>query len=337
LLTARLQGAGFLGGHLVELLLSKGHSVVVMDSFWTGTPASLDRFQANPNFSLLECDVIDPWPEQLGCDQIYHLACPASPKRFPENPSKILETCYLGTTQALRLARRTNARLLLASTSEVYGDPQVWPQTESYWGNVNPFGPRSCYDEGKRVAEALCYAHRLQYGIDVRIVRIFNAYGPGLLPNDGRVVSNFIAAALDTAAITVQGDGKASRCFQYATDCVRGLYLLMESDWKGGPVNIGAETETTVGELAETIVRIVKQKTGAGGQAAQEVAINYVARTEDDPSRRVPDCSRARELLGWRPEVGLEDGLERTVDWHLALRRDMKEGGETGKSIKKQK
>jgi UDP-glucuronate decarboxylase len=300
-----------------------------MDSFWTGTPASLQKYLSNPSFSLLEFDVTNPWPDDISVDQIYHLACPASPKRFPENPSKILETCYLGTTHALNLARCTNARLLLASTSEVYGDPLVCPQPETYWGNVNSFGPRSCYDEGKRVAEALCYAYRLQHNVDVRIVRIFNAYGPGLLPNDGRVVSNFIASTLDGRNITVQGDGKASRCFQYATDCVRGMHLLMESDWKGGPINIGAETETTVGELAELIVRIVKEKTGGEGGIG-EVGFNYVAKTEDDPFRRVPDCGRAREVLGWRPEIKLEEGLEKTVEWHLELRKREKENGADG-------
>ena len=297
-----------------------------MDSFWTGTPTSLQQFLSDPNFSLLEFDVTDPWPDHISVDRIYHLACPASPKRFPENPAKILQTCYLGTTHALDLARRTNARLLLASTSEVYGDPLVCPQPETYWGNVNSFGARSCYDEGKRVAEALCYAYRLQYNVDVRIVRIFNAYGPGLLPNDGRVVSNFISVTLDGRNITVQGDGKASRCFQYATDCVKGMYLLMESTWTGGPINIGAETETTVGELAEMIIRLVKKKVD-GRENAQELGINYVAKAEDDPFRRVPDCSRAREVLGWRPEVELAEGLEKTIEWHLELRRREKQNG----------
>jgi UDP-glucuronate decarboxylase len=300
-----------------------------MDSFWTGTPTSLQQYLTDPNFSLLEFDVTDPWPDNISVDQVYHLACPASPKCFPENPSKILNTCYLGTTHALDLARRTNARLLLASTSEVYGDPLVCPQPETYWGNVNSFGARSCYDEGKRVAEALCYAYRLQYDVDIRIVRIFNAYGPGLLPNDGRVVSNFIAATLDGRNISVQGDGKASRCFQYATDCVRGMYLLMESSWTGGPINIGAESETTVGELAETIIRLVKKKTD-GEQNAREMKINYVAKAEDDPFRRVPDCSRAREILGWWPKVKLEEGLEKTIEWHLAFRNREKKSEANG-------
>ncbi|KAI9715673.1 MAG: putative secondary metabolism biosynthetic enzyme [Candelaria pacifica] len=322
-------GAGFLGAHLVDLLLSKGHTVLVLDSFWTATPKSLQKHLSNPCFSLREFDVTNPWPEDISVDQIYHLACPASPKRFPENPSKILDTCYLGTSHALDLARRTNARLLLASTSEVYGDALVCPQSESYWGNVNSFGYRSCYDEGKRVAEALCYAYRRQHNVDVRIVRIFNTYGPGLLPNDGRVVSNFIASILDGKNVTVQGDGKASRCFQYVTDCVRGMYLLMESDWEG-PVNIGTQRETTIGELAEIIIRMVKEKTGGEGDISK-IGINYVAKTEDDPFRRVPDCRTALKVLGWKPEMELEDGLERTIEWHLGLRREKEVTNQTNR------
>ncbi|MCJ1474648.1 UDP-glucuronic acid decarboxylase 1 [Lambiella insularis] len=307
-------GAGFLGAHLVELLLKQKHEVLVIDSFWTGSSEAIAKFEHIQAFCFMRHDVTESYPSDIEVDQIYHLACPASPKRFPENPLAILRTCFEGTKNALELAKRCNARILLSSTSEVYGDPLVCPQAESYWGNVNSFGPRSCYDEGKRVAEALAYAYRLQFGTEVRIARIFNAYGPGLLPNDGRVVSNFIAAALAGEDIVVTGDGKSSRCFQFVTDCVRGLNLLMNSSFEG-PVNIGSDHETSIGELATLVKDLVASKTG---QPA--VGVTYLPAKQDDPFRRVPNIRLAKEKLEWEPTIGLSQGLEDSVDWYRSLK-----------------
>ncbi|TDZ55148.1 UDP-glucuronic acid decarboxylase 4 [Colletotrichum trifolii] len=307
-------GAGFLGSHLVALLLEKGHRVIAVDSLWTGSAENITKLQEHPNFTFLRHDVTAPFPESLEkATRIYNLACPASPKKFPKAPLGILETCYKGTKNALDLASKTGARVLLASTSEVYGDPLVVPQGEQYHGNVNPFGGRSCYDEGKRVAEALAYAYRLEKQTDVRIARIFNAYGPFIRPDDGRVVPNFIAAALRQEDIRITGDGSASRCFQYAGDCAMGLYRLMESSVMG-PVNIGREEETTIGEMATMINDIVAEKTGR-----PKVRIVYGPKPDDDPYRRVPDASKARRELGHEAKVGLAEGLQRTVDWFVTL------------------
>ncbi|KAI3548383.1 hypothetical protein CSPX01_03179 [Colletotrichum filicis] len=307
-------GAGFLGSHLVALLLEEGHKVIAIDSLWTGSNGNVTRFQNHANYAFLRHDVTKPFPKSLEkADRIYNLACPASPKRFPQAPLGILETCYKGTKNVLDLASKSGARVLLASTSEVYGDPLVCPQPESYWGNVNSFGGRSCYDEGKRVAEALAYAYRLESKVDIRIGRIFNAFGPGIRADDGRVVSNFIAAALKQEDIIITGDGTASRCFQYAGDCVMGLYKLMESGVLD-PVNIGREEETTIGKIAVMINEIVAEKTGR-----LQVRVIFGPKPDDDPYRRVPDASKARRELGHEAKVGLREGLEKTVDWFMTL------------------
>lgn len=228
----------------------------------------------------------------------------------------ILDTCYLGTRNALELARRCDATILIASTSEVYGDPQIWPQPESYWGHVNSFGPRSCYDEGKRAAEAMAYAYRQQFSLRIKIARIFNVYGPGMLPSDGRVVSNFVHHAIHGQEIRLYGTGDASRCFQYVSDCIRGFKLLMESDWEGGPVNLGAETETTVRNLAEMVLAKVSAR------VKTDSVIVCTAGVQDDPVRRVPDCRRAKQVLGWSPLVDLSKGIDETIEWHLDLAKE---------------
>ncbi|KAI8274709.1 hypothetical protein K4K56_001658 [Colletotrichum sp. SAR 10_98] len=308
-------GAGFLGSHLVGLLLEEGYHVIAVDSLWTGSTGNVTKFQNHPNYTFLRHNVAEPFPEQLeNASRIYNLACPASPKRFPQAPLGILETCYVGTKNVLDLAYRSGARVLLASTSEVYGDPLVCPQPENYWGNVNSFGGRSCYDEGKRVAEALAYGYRLEKNVDVRIARIFNAYGPGIRPDDGRIVPNFIAAALRQEDIKITGDGTASRCFQYAGDCAMGIYRLMESSVLT-PVNIGREEETTVGEMANLINDIVAEKTGR-----PKVGIVFGPKPDDDPYRRVPDAGKAKRELGHEAKIGLKEGLEKTVEWFANLR-----------------
>ncbi|KAI1271186.1 UDP-glucuronic acid decarboxylase 1 [Xylaria sp. FL0933] len=307
-------GAGFLGSNLVGLLLANPENhVIAMDSLWTGSMESIKNVKDNPRFEFLRHDVTQPFPDSIkSLDRIYHLACPASPKRFPEAPLGILNTCFIGTTNVLELGKRTGARVLLASTSEIYGDPLVCPQPESYHGNTNPFGPRSCYDEGKRVAEALAFAYRKQYNVDIRIARIFNAYGPGLRPDDGRVVPNFVTAALKGENIVITGDGTASRCFQFGIDCCEGLMALMESNYLK-PVNIGRDSETTVGELAKLVAEIVSKKTGK-----PPVGVTLGQKPEDDPYRRVPDTTIAKKELGWSAKVDLTQGLETTVDWFIA-------------------
>ncbi|KAH9905006.1 UDP-glucuronic acid decarboxylase 1 [Xylariomycetidae sp. FL2044] len=308
-------GAGFLGSNLVSLLLENPENkVIAMDSLWTGSMESISNVKDNPRFKFIRHDVSDPFPEDLGAiDRIYHLACPASPKQFPEAPLGILNTCFKGTQNVLELAAKTKARVLLASTSEVYGDPLVCPQPETYHGNTNPFGPRSCYDEGKRVAEALAYAFRKQQNVDIRIARIFNAYGPGLRPDDGRVVPNFVVSALNGKDVEITGDGTASRCFQFVSDCVGGLMCLMESSYLK-PCNIGCVDETTIGELAKLTCDIVAKKTGK-----PPVQVKLTAKREDDPYKRVPDTTVASKELGWAPKVGLQEGLEITVDWFIKM------------------
>ncbi|KAI9163670.1 UDP-glucuronic acid decarboxylase [Paramyrothecium foliicola] len=319
-------GAGFLGHHLVRTLLQKGDNVIVLDSMWTGYKENLSSFENNPNFSYVVGDVRKTLPQFASLKEIYHLACPASPDHFETRPLEILETCFQGTKNVLELALKHKARLLLASTSETYGDPLVVPQSEKYWGNVNCFGPRSCYDEGKRVAESLVYAYRAKYNLDVRVARIFNAYGPHMKFNDGRAVPNFIAAAMENKPIIVYGDGNATRCFQLATDCIRGLVALMESDYIG-PVNIGSDRETPIGEIASTIARAVANKLGQ----KEPVPINFLPKRQDDPVRRKPDISLAKEVLGWSPQVPLEEGLETTIEWFLSTRQSRVNGDKIGK------
>ncbi|KAM0420371.1 hypothetical protein ACHAPT_011790 [Fusarium lateritium] len=304
-------GAGFLGRNLIQLLLDHNHEVVVIDSLWTGSRSNFDGLRGNKKLRYIQSDVRDPLPDIAGVDQIYHMACPASPVHFETRPIDILQTCFNGATNVLEYAVRHNARVLLASTSEVYGDSQIPCQSEDYRGNVNCFGPRACYDEGKRVMEALGYSYHLEHGLEVRIARIFNAYGPFMGEDDGRAVPNFIMAALKGEPMTIFGDGHSTRCFQYAKDCVEGLEALMTSDYHG-PVNIGNDSEIEISEIAETIAQVVASKLGRN-----PVPIRLLPAREDDPINRRPDTTLAATVLGWRPKVSLQEGISTTVDWFI--------------------
>jgi len=295
-------GAGFLGSHLCEKLLQKGHSVLCLDNFYSSRRENLSRLTNNPNLEVICHDVIEPF--YLDADQIYNLACPASPIHYQQDPVKTVKTNVMGTLHALGLAKRRQCRILQASTSEVYGDPDVHPQPESYWGRVNPIGPRSCYDEGKRVAETLLMDYHRQNGVDIRIARIFNTYGPRMMVNDGRVVSSFIVQALRGRRLTIFGDGAHTRSFCYVSDLIRGLVGLMDSILLG-PVNLGKEEEITILELAETICEL----TGRTGD------FDFLPCPGDDPIQRKPDLSLAREQLNWEPEVDLREGLKATIDY----------------------
>lgn len=295
-------GAGFIGSHLCARLLDAGHEVLCLDNFYTGRRENIVQHLGNKNFELLRHDIIEPI--LLEVDQIYHLACPASPVHYQHNPVKTIKTNVLGTINMLGLAKRVHARFLLASTSEVYGDPAVHPQKETYWGNVNPIGVRSCYDEGKRVAETLTMDYYRQSKLEVRIVRIFNTYGPRMLPNDGRVVSNFVVQALKNEPITIYGEGTQTRSFCYIDDMVTGLILLMESQRFVGPINLGNPEEIQVGELAKKIVSFV-------GSRSTFVKEKLPA---DDPTRRRPDITLAKEELGWEPQVSVDIGLAKTIE-----------------------
>ena len=296
-------GSGFLGSHLCERLLSDGHEVVCLDNFFTGTRVNVEHLLDNHRFELMRHDVTDPLTMEV--DEIFHLACPASPIHYQRNPVRTIRTAVEGTLNMLDLAREAKARILIASTSEIYGDPAVHPQQEGYWGNVNPIGPRACYDEGKRCAEALAVSYARQYAVEVRIARIFNTYGPRMHENDGRVVSNFAVQALRNEPITIYGEGEQTRSFCYATDLIEGFVRLMASPHGADPVNLGNPRETTVRELAELIRRLAGSKS--------ELIKNPLPK--DDPTRRKPDISRAQELLGgWAPAVPLEKGLAATID-----------------------
>ena len=296
-------GAGFLGSHLCDRLLADGHEVVCLDNFFTGRKANIQHLFGNPNFELVRHDVIDPFKFEV--DQIYNLACPASPPHYQFNPIKTTKTSVMGAINCLGLAKRVKARVFQASTSEVYGDPMVHPQPESYWGHVNPIGKRSCYDEGKRCAETLFFDYHRENGVDIRVVRIFNTYGPRMHPNDGRVVSNFIVQALRGEDLTVYGDGLQTRSFCYVDDLIEGFIRLMNQTNTVGPVNIGNPGEFTMLELAEQTLKIV------GGRSK----IVHMPLPSDDPKQRQPDITLARDVLGWEPKVPLEEGLVRTVDY----------------------
>jgi len=296
-------GAGFLGSHLSERLLLEGHEVVCMDNFFTGRKCNIAHLLENPYFELMRHDVVDPF--KLEVDQIYNLACPASPVHYQHNPIKTTKTSVMGAINCLGLAKRVNARVFQASTSEVYGDPSVHPQPESYWGNVNPIGIRSCYDEGKRCAETLFFDYHRQNQVDIRVVRIFNTYGPRMLADDGRVVSNFIVQALQGQDITVYGEGQQTRSFCYVDDLIEGFVGLMNQDQVIGPMNIGNPNEFTILELAQKVIEL----TGSKSQ------IVYRAMPEDDPKQRKPDITQAREILGWEPKVQLEAGLKKTIEY----------------------
>jgi len=298
-------GAGFIGSHLVESLLRRGHEVLSLDNYFTGSKDNLQHLKDNPRLELIRHDVVNPI--MLEVDQIYHLACPASPVHYQYNPVKTIKTNVIGTLNMLGLAKRLKARILLASTSEVYGDPTEHPQKEEYWGNVNCIGPRSCYDEGKRVAETLMMDYHRQNGVDIRIARIFNTFGPRMAINDGRVISNFIVQALTGKEITIYGEGQQTRSFCYVSDLVEGLVRLMESERFIGPVNLGNPEETTILEAARLILAL----TGSPS------ALAYRPLPPDDPTRRRPDITRAGELLKWRPTVVLETGLKETIPYFV--------------------
>jgi UDP-glucuronate decarboxylase len=296
-------GAGFLGSHLCERLLGEEHEVLCLDNFFTGRKRNVAGLLKNPAFELVRHDIV--LPILLEVDKIYHLACPASPIHYQYNPVKTIKTSILGTLNMLGIAKRVRARMLLASTSEVYGDPAVHPQKEDYWGNVNPIGIRSCYDEGKRAAETLMMDYHRQNRVDIRIVRIFNTYGPRMLPDDGRVVSNFIVQALQGHEITVYGDGSQTRSFCYVDDLVDGLVRMMECETFTGPVNLGNPDEYTILDFAKKIVAM----TGSRSK------IVHKPLPSDDPSQRQPDITLAGEKLGWKPKVTVEDGLKRTIEF----------------------
>ncbi|CAH1117390.1 unnamed protein product [Phaedon cochleariae] len=295
-------GAGFVGSHLVDRLMLQGHEVIVADNFYTGRKSNVEQWIGHENFELIHHDIVHPI--YIEADEIYHLASPASPPHYMHNPVKTIKTNTLGTINILGLARRLNAKVLIASTSEVYGDPDIHPQPETYWGHVNPIGPRACYDEGKRVSESLTYAYAKQENMKVRVARIFNTYGPRMHMNDGRVVSNFILQALQDDKVTVYGSGEQTRSFQYISDLVEGLVALMNSNYSQ-PVNLGSPVEHTINEFATII------KTLVGGRSK----IVHVSEVEDDPQRRRPDISRAKKILNWEPTVTLNVGLQKTVEY----------------------
>ena len=294
-------GAGFLGSHLCDRLIEDGHSVICLDNYFTGTEENIKHLMDNPKFSFVEQDVIDHLEFEV--DRIYNLACPASPPHYQYNPIKTIKTSFLGAMNCLGLAQRNQARVLQASTSEVYGDPEIHPQPETYKGNVNPIGIRACYDEGKRCAETLFFDYNRENNVDIRVARIFNTYGPRMLPDDGRVVSNFIVQAIKGENITIYGDGKQTRSFCYVDELVDGLIKLMDHPNFTGPVNIGNPGEFTILELAETILK----KTGSTSK------ISMHPLPGDDPLQRQPDISVAKEQLGWEPRITLNDGLDKTI------------------------
>jgi len=299
-------GAGFLGSHLCDRLIGEGADVVCIDNFFSGSKDNIRHLFNHPYFEIIRHDVIHPLFVEV--DRIYHLACPASPIHYQHNPIKTAKTNVMGTINQLGLAKRIKARILLASTSEVYGDAEVHPQKESYWGNVNPIGIRSCYDEGKRLAETLMMDYHRQNKVDAKIVRIFNTYGPRMAVDDGRVVSNFIVQALKGEPLTVYGDGSQTRSFCYVTDLIEALRLMMDADDFVGPVNLGNPGEFTILELAEKIIRL----------SGSRSAIVRKPLPQDDPVRRCPDISLAKAKLGWEPKVGIEEGLTKTIAYFQA-------------------
>jgi UDP-glucuronate decarboxylase len=301
-------GAGFLGSHLCELLLSQGHDVLCVDNFYTGCKRNIAHLFTDPHFELLRHDVT--FPLYVEVDEIYNLACPASPVHYQFDPVQTTKTSVHGAINMLGLAKRVKAKILQASTSEVYGDPEVHPQTEDYWGHVNPIGLRSCYDEGKRCAETLFMDYRRQHRMPVKIARIFNTYGPRMHPDDGRVVSNFIMQALANQPITIYGNGQQTRSFCYVDDLIAGIERLMRTpDDFCGPINLGNPVESTMLELAEKIIELT-------GSTAQ---IKFLPIPSDDPMRRQPDIALSRNYLGWEPKIGLTEGLERTIDYFRRL------------------
>jgi UDP-glucuronate decarboxylase len=293
-------GAGFIGSHLIDRLMKEDHEVICLDNFFTGTKRNIEHWFGHPNFELIRHDITEPI--RLEVDRIFHLACPASPVHYQYNPIKTTKVSFLGTSNMLGLARRVKARFLMASTSEVYGDPLIHPQSEDYFGNVNPIGIRSCYDEGKRVAETLCFDYHRQHNLEIRVARIFNTYGPRMLENDGRVVSNFIAQSLQGNPLTVYGDGSQTRSFCYVTDLVDGLIKLMDSHHTG-PINLGNPEEYTILQLAQNI----------RDRIDPSQKISFEPLPQDDPKQRKPDITRAKDWLKWQPTIPLDQGLAETI------------------------
>lgn len=296
-------GAGFIGSHLCESLVKEGNYVICLDNFFTGRRKNIEHLLDYENFEWIRHDIIDPI--KLEVDEIYNLACPASPIHYQYNPIKTLKTSILGTMNMLGLAKRTKAKLLQASTSEIYGDPLIHPQPESYRGNVNPVGPRACYDEGKRAAETLCFDYHRQHNVEIRVVRIFNTYGPRMQINDGRVVSNFIVQALRNQDLTVYGDGTQTRSFCYVSDLVRGMIDFMNQGKHLGPINLGNDQEFKIIDLAKEVIRLTKTKS----------KIIFKPLPEDDPLQRKPDLNLARKLINYEPKVQLEEGLQNTISY----------------------
>ena len=301
-------GAGFLGSHLCENLLAEGNDVLCMDNYFTGSKENIEHLLSNPYFELVRHDVTMPYFAEV--DEIYNLACPASPIHYQYNPIKTIKTSVMGAINMLGLAKRIKAKILQASTSEVYGDPTIHPQTEEYWGNVNPIGPRSCYDEGKRCAESLFMNYHTQNNVRIKIIRIFNTYGPRMHPNDGRVVSNFIVQALQNKDITIYGDGKQTRSFCYVDDLIKGMKLMMNSSEEIiGPINIGNPTEFTILELAEKVIELTNSKS----------KLLFMPSPIDDPMQRKPNIEKAKNLLNWQPTVNLETGLIKTIEYFKGI------------------
>jgi len=306
-------GAGFIGSHLIDRLIGDGHEILCLDNFYTGNKQNILKWLDNPYFELIRHDITEPI--RLEVDQIYHLACPASPVHYQYNPVKTVKTNVMGTLNMLGLAKRVKARFFLASTSEVYGDPEVHPQTEEYRGSVNPIGLRSCYDEGKRIAETLAFDYYRQNKVDIRVVRIFNTYGPRMLENDGRVVSNLIVQALRGKPLTVYGDGSQTRSFCYVSDLVEGFIRLMNSDYVG-PVNLGNPDEYTILELAEAVQNLINP----------DAKIKFEPLPSDDPRRRRPDITKAKTLLNWEPTIPLQQGLKLTIeDFRNRIKTEIKD------------
>eukprot|EP01083_Nonionella_stella_P000743 2130_1 len=317
-------GAGFVGSHLVDKLMMEGHEVIVVDNFFTGQKKNIEHWMHHPNFSVVTHDVTEPI--MLEVDQIYHLACPASPPHYQYNPVKTIKTSTMGTINMLGLAKRVKARMLLTSTSEIYGDPKVHPQPETYWGNVNTIGPRSCYDEGKRVAETMMYSYRNQNNVEVRVARIFNTFGPRMHPNDGRVVSNFIIQSLQNKPMTIYGDGKQTRSFQYVSDLVDGLHALMNGEYDG-PVNLGNPDEYSVADFANYIKELTNS----------ESEILFLEKSQDDPAQRKPEISVAKREINWEPKVAVKDGLKKAIEYFQGVLDESGEIIPTGPGASKPK
>ena len=299
-------GAGFLGSHLCDKLLTLGHEVVCADNFFTAQRQNVEHLLNNPRFELFRHDVVQPMTIEV--DDIYHLACPASPVHYQRNPVRTIRTAVHGTLNLLDMAREVGARMMIASTSEVYGDPHEHPQGEEYWGNVNPIGPRACYDEGKRCAESLTVSYAMQYGTRTRIARIFNTYGPRMHQDDGRVVSNFVLQALRNEPITIYGKGDQTRSFCFVSDLIEGFVRLLNTEEDPGPVNLGNPSERTIKQLAEMIIELTGSKS----------ELVFKPLPVDDPTRRCPDIGKAKRLLDWEPRVSIEEGLQHTIDYFRA-------------------